>query len=248
MSYENNNQEIPSGSFIPATWPTAEELARATSSCLTKVFLRMFAALVVTAIAAYSVAASLTVQILIFGNMFVFFGLIIVEFILVIVISARINKLSPTAANVMFFLYAIINGLTLSSIFIVYEIGIIYQAFAVAALMFAAMALYGSTTRRDLTSIGSLCLMGLFGIIIASLVNIFFRSEMFDMMISYIGVFIFIGLTAYDTQRTKRMLADANSVSHAVAIQRISVIGALSLYLNFINLFLRLLRILGRRR
>ena len=248
---QNHDRNQPVGQandMFPSIWPSQEELDRAISSCLTRVFLRMFAALLVTAAAAYMVAVSASLQLLIFGNMFIFYGLIIAELGLVLIISAGIKKLSSSAANVLFFLYAIINGLTLSVIFLVYDIGVIYHAFAVAALMFAAMAIYGSVTRRDLTSIGSFCLMGLFGIIIASLANFFFRSEMLDTIVCYLGVLIFIGLTAYDTQRVKRMLASANAVSHEVAVKKVSVIGALSLYLDFINLFLRLLRIMGRRK
>ena len=250
QDYDQNNyqQGFPPGGSVPSMWPSQEELSRAVSSCLNRVFLRMFAALLVTAAVAYAVATSYSLQVFVFGNIAVFYALIIAELALVILISFRINKLSPAVANTMFFLYAIINGMTLSVIFLVYEIGIIYHAFAVSALMFAAMALFGAATKRDLSSIGSLCIMGLFGIILASVVNIFLRNEMLDMMVCYIGVFIFIGLTAYDTQRIKRMLGEANAMSHEVAIQRVSVIGALTLYLDFINLFLKLLRIMGRKR
>jgi len=249
--YSGNNNRYggqPSDLF-PSLWANEEELSRATSSCLTRVFLRMFAALLVTAASAFIVVGSVPLQNMIIGNQFVFFGLLIVQLILVFSISARIQRLSPVAANMLFFLYAALNGLTLSVIFFVYEIGIIYHAFAVAALMFAAMALYGTITRRDLTTIGSLCTMGLFGIIIASVANmLFFRNEMLFMMISYVGVLVFVGLTAYDTQKIKLMLRDAHADSHIEAIQKISVIGALKLYLDFINLFLMILRIMGRRR
>jgi len=208
----------------------------------------MFAALIVTAAAAYAVVESDALQQLVLGNVFVFYGLIIAELVLVIAISAGMKRLSATAANLLFFVYAVFNGLTLSVIFFVFEIGIIFHAFAVSALMFAGMALYGSITRRDLSSIGSICIMGLFGVIIASVANFFFVSDFLDAIICYVGVLVFIGLTAYDTQRIKRMLRDANADSHLEAIQKISVIGALTLYLDFINLFLKMLRILGRRR
>jgi len=208
----------------------------------------MFAALLVTAFAAFAVANSQPMVDLIFGNMMVFYGLIILELAIVVGISAGINKLSVPAANALFFLYAIINGMTLSVIFLVYNLGIIYHAFAVSALMFGAMAIFGTVTKRDLTSIGSICIMGLFGVIIASVANFFFRSAALESAVLYIGILVFIGLTAYDTQRIKRMLADANAVSAVVAIEKISVIGALTLYLDFINLFLKVLRVLGRRR
>jgi len=208
----------------------------------------MFAALLVTAAASFAVTQSIALQQFIYENSFVFFALIIAELALVIAIAAGINKLSVTTANVLFFVYALINGLTLSVIFFVYEIGIIFHAFAVSALMFAGMALYGTITRKDLSSIGSICIMGLFGIIIASVTNFFFRSDMLDAVICYVGVLIFVGLTAYDTQRIKHMLRDANAASHDEAEKKISVVGALTLYLDFINIFLKILRILGRRR
>ena len=252
-NYNNYNQNRnrhrkPASDMVSSMWPSKEELDRAVSSCLTQVFLRMFAALLVTAAAAYAVAVSRTLQGIIFSNTFIFYALIIAELGLVLLISAGINKLSSPAANALFFIYAIVNGLTLSVIFLVYDIGVIYHAFAVAALMFAAMAIFGAVTHRDLSSIGSICMMGLFGIIIASLANFFFKSEALDTVVCYIGVLVFIGLTAYDTQRIKRMLTSANAVSHEIAVQKVSVIGALSLYLDFINLFLRLLRIMGRRK
>jgi hypothetical protein len=235
--------------MYPPLWTSIEDLDRATTSCLSRVFLRMFVALLVTAAAAMAVVSSEALMALIFGNSYAMIGLIIVQVVLVIAISAGINRMSSAAANVLFFTYAIMNGLTLSVIFLVYELGIIYHAFAVSALMFAGMALYGTITRRDLSSIGSLCIMGLFGIIIASIANmLFFRSASIETAVLYIGVLVFVGLTAYDTQRIKRMLRDANAFSHDEAIKKISVIGALTLYLDFINLFLKILRILGRRR
>ena len=254
MAYNNNYDQrndqtgIQVMPILPTMWQSEEEMGRAVSSCLTRVFLRMFAALLVTAIAAYAVASSASIQLFIFGNTAVFFGLIIVELILVVAISAGINKLSPMTANVLFFTYAAINGLTLSSIFLVYSLGVIFHAFAVSALMFAAMAIYGAATRKDLSTVGSICFMGLIGVVIASVVNIFFMSEMLDIIVCYIGILVFVGLTAYDTQRIKRMLYSANAASHEVAIKRVSVVGALSLYLDFINIFLKILRLMGRRR
>lgn len=245
--YENQNEPGVSALF-PSLWATPEELDRAASSCLSRVFLRMFAALLVTAAASFAVVEYTALQAFIFNNTLVFYGLIIAELALVVAVSAGINRLSPIAANLLFFAYAIINGLTLSAIFFVYQLGIIFHAFAVTALMFAAMALYGTITRRDLASVGSLCFMGLFGVVIATIVNFFLRSDVIDSIICYVGVVVFVGLTAYDTQRIKRMLRDANAASHVEAIQKISVIGALSLYLDFINLFMKMLRILGKRK
>ena len=248
MLYNENQNGTRASELFPSLWGNPEDLERATSSCLTRVFLRMFAALLVTAATSFAVVNSRTMLTMLFSNYYAFLALVIAQLILVIAISARIHKISATTANIMFFAYAIMNGLTLSVIFLMYDIGVIYHAFAVSALMFAGIALYGAITHRDLTSIGSICFMGLIGIIIASLVNVFLRSDMMDIIISYVGVVVFVGLTAYDTQRIKRMLADANASSHTEAIKKISVLGALTLYLDFINLFLKLLRIMGRRK
>ena len=245
----NNNQN---GNFVntvlSSTWQNEAELEAAVNQCLARVFLRMFAALLVTAVTAYAVAASETILLLIISNRMIFFGIIIAQFALVIAISSRIEKMSATIANALFFLYAILMGVTMSFIFIAYEMGVIWNAFLISALMFAAMAAFGILTKRDLTSIGSFLFMGLIGVIIASVVNMFMRSEMLDFIISYVAVFIFLGLTAYNTQNTKNMLRQAKEASQHEAIARISVLGALSLYLNFINLFMRILAIMGRRR
>jgi len=246
--YNENQNGVQVSELFPSLWATPEELDRATSACLSRVFLRMFAALLVTAAAAFAVVESIALQQFIFGNAYIFYGLIVAELVFVIAVAAGINRLSPVAANILFFSYAILNGLTISVIFFVYEIGVIYQAFAVTSLMFAGMALYGTITRRDLSTIGSICFMGLIGVIIASLGNFFFRSDAIDSIICYVGVLVFVGLTAYDTQRIKRMLRGAHAVSHAEAIQKISIVGALTLYLDFINLFLKITRILGKRK
>jgi len=208
----------------------------------------MFIALLITAASAYAAFAIPALYLLVYDVPFVLYGVIIAELVLVIVVAACINKLSPTVANILFFTYAAINGLTLSFVFYTFNIGIVFHAFAITALMFAGMALYGAITRRSLASIGSICLMGLFGIIIASAVNFFFRSELVEAIVSYVGVLIFVGLTAYDTQRIKVMLSNACAADHTEAIKKISIVGALSLYLDFINLFLKILRIVGRRR
>jgi len=129
----------------------------------------------------------------------------------------------------------------MSAIFFAYSIGDIYRAFGITALMFLVMACFGALTRRDLTSIGSICIMGLFGIILASIINIFLKSSKFDYIISYVGILVFVGLTAYDTQRIKRMLIEAEETNQREAIKKISVLGALTLYLDFINLFIKIL-------
>ena len=246
--WNNNQNNNFVDSVLSPTWRDETELNAAVSSCLTRVFLRMFVALLITAATAYFVYTNGTILRLMQTNMLIFFGLIIAQFALVVAISARIEKMSVGTANALFFLYAILTGVTMSFIFIAYEIGIIWNAFLISALMFSAMAIFGALTKRDLTSIGSYLIMGLIGVIIASVVNMFLRSEMLDFIISYIAVFVFLGLTAYNTQNTKNMLRGAHESSQKDAIARISVLGALSLYLNFINLFMRILRIMGRSR
>jgi len=248
----NNNQygwqQPPPHELFPSLWGNQDELNRATSSCLARVFMRMFVALLVTAAVSFGISQTPGLALYLATNPFLLIGVIIAQFALVLILSFRVMKMSPAVSNVMFFFYAILTGVTLSFIFLAYTNATIFQAFAVSALMFAAMAIYGTITHRDLTRIGSLCFMGLIGIIIASVVNMFFLNDTVFMIINYIGVLIFVGLTAYDTQRIKRMLAEANETNQEEAIKKISVIGALILYLDFINLFLKILHILGRRR
>ncbi len=183
---------------------------------------------------------------LIFGNQLVFFGLIIGELALVIVLSAAINRLQASTATLLFFLYAGLNGLTLSVIFLAYTRASITSTFFVTAGTFAVTSLYGYTTQRDLTSWGSFFFMGLIGIIIASVVNIFLNSPMIYWLVTYAGVLIFVGLTAYDTQKLKQMAL--TGFADEETARKSAVMGALALYLDFINLFLMLLRILGARR
>jgi FtsH-binding integral membrane protein len=183
---------------------------------------------------------------LIFGNSLVFFGLIIGELALVIVLGAAINRLQASTATLLFFLYAALNGLTLSVIFLAYTRASITSTFFVTAGTFAVTSFYGYTTQRDLTSWGSFFFMGLIGIIIASVVNIFLHSPMIYWVVTYAGVLIFVGLTAYDTQKLKEMALAGFADDETE--RKGAVMGALALYLDFINLFLMLLRILGSRR
>jgi hypothetical protein len=175
----------------------------------------------------------------------IFYGLLIAEFVLVIALTAAINKISALTATLMFLLYSVINGVTLSAIFVIYTTSSIATAFFVTAGTFGAMAIYGSVTKTDLTKVGNICIMGLIGIIIAALVNIFLKNEMMEMIISIVAVLVFVGLTAYDTQKIKQMLwnAEVNDTT-----QKLAVLGALTLYLDFINLFLQILRLFGNRR
>ncbi|MBN1971515.1 MAG: Bax inhibitor-1/YccA family protein [Candidatus Delongbacteria bacterium] len=213
-------------------------------SFMTKVYGWMLAALLVTALTAVITIRSETLLLGIVQSP-MFYVLIFAELGLVFYFSARVHKMSITTATMVFMLYSVLNGMTLSVILLVYSIGVIYNAFLTSALTFGAMSVYGYVTKKDLTSWGSFFMMGLFGIIIASVLNFFIASTMIDGLITYLGVFIFLGLTAYDTQKLKKMYyqgADEESVS------KYALLGALTLYLDFINLFLMLLRLFGRGR
>ena len=234
--------------LFPSLWGSQEDLDRATTSCLARVFMRMFVALLVTAAVSFGIDQTMGAMNILENYPLLFFGVLIAQFILVLILSFRVMKMSPAVSNVMFFIYAILMGITLSFVFIAYELGTIFQAFAISALMFGAMAIYGTITKRDLTRIGTFLRMALIGLIIASVVNLFFLNETLFMIVNYVGVLIFVGLTAYDTQRIKNMLKEANAANEEEAIKKISVLGALILYLDFINIFLKILAILGRRR
>lgn len=182
-----------------------------------------------------------------YTNRIIFFGLLIAELAIVFILSARINKMSSTTATGLFLLYSALNGLTMSFVFIVYTSSSIASTFFVCAATFVACSVFGWTTKRDLTSLGGFLMMGLIGIIIASVVNLFIGSSAFGMIISYVGVLVFVGLTAYDTQYIKNMALSQPEGLEAGVLRRGAIIGALKLYLDFINLFLMLLRIMGNR-
>jgi hypothetical protein len=218
----------------------------ATSSFFPRVYGWMTAGLGLTALAAIFTLSSPTLLQAIFGNRLVFYALIIAELGLVIGLSAAINRISAGTAKMMFLLYSALSGVTFSAIFLVYTESSIASTFFVAAGTFGAMSLYGMVTRRDLTGWGSFLFMGLIGIIIASVVNIFLQSAMVTWVVSCVGVLVFVGLTAYDTQKLKRMAAAGFADDEAR--QKATILGALTLYLDFINLFLMMLRLMGNRR
>jgi len=221
-------------------------MSEAFPALMRKVYVWMTLALVITGVAAFGVATSPGVMSVIYGNQIVFWGLMIAELALVFSISGAINRLSLTTATLLFVLYSVINGVVLSSIFLVYTASSIASVFFITAGTFAVMAFIGYTTKTDLSSLGKILLMAVIGIIIASLVNVFFvKSTGFDLIISYVGVLVFVGLTAYDSQKIKQMLLMAPDAGEAS--QKLALLGALSLYLDFINLFIYLLRILGKR-
>ena len=209
-----------------------------------KTFGWMAMCLLITALTAMGfVNSGLFYQVATSGAMWL---LIIAELVLVFVLSARINKMSVTTATIMLIVYSALNGATLSFIFVVYSLGSIAKTFFITTGMFGVMALVGATTKRDLSKMGSILFMALIGLIIASLVNIFLHSSGLDWIISLIGVVLFTALTAYDVQRVKRLAAESDLYDDT-QVGRLAVISALSLYLDFINLFLYLLRFFGRK-
>lgn len=220
-------------------------LSAAFPALMRKVYLWMTMALVITGFTAYGVATSPAILSAILMNKMLFFGLIIGEFALVIGLSAAINRLSLSTATLMFVLYSVINGATLSVIFLAYTLSSIANVFFITAGTFAVMAFIGYTTKKDLSGMGKMLMMALIGLIIATVVNLFLRSTGLQLIVSYIGVLVFVGLTAYDTQKIKQMLMMAEDTGETA--QKIALLGALSLYLDFVNLFLYLLRIFGKR-
>jgi len=214
---------------------------------LRNVYLWMTAGLALTGVISFGIAGNPTMIRTLVSSPMLFFGLIIGEFALVLYLSARIMQMSASRATLAFAGYSILNGITLSVIFLAYTGAEISLAFFTAAGTFAGMSLYAMTTKRDLSGIGHYLIMGLWGIIIASVINIFLRSPSLYYMISYIGVFVFIGLTAYDTQMIKRWNDQYGASITEEQYVKLSILGALKLYLDFINIFLFLLRIFGRR-
>lgn len=212
---------------------------------LSRVYGWMTLALVISGVTAFLAATNETIIRLTIGNGFGFLILAVAELALVWWLTASIHKISSGAAFFAFILYSVLNGVTLSSVFLVYKIESIFMVFFISAGMFAAMAVYGTVTKSSLSSFGKYFAMALVGIIIASLVNFLLRSPMLDWFLSIITVVLFTGLTAYDAQK---MLAVSGNASDDEMFRKVSVIGALDLYLDFINIFLAMLRLFGRRR
>jgi len=202
----------------------------------------------ITGVVAYGVANSPGVTEVIFGSQLIFFGLIIAQLAMVFMISARIQRMQASTATMLFIVYSALNGATLSSVFLAYTQSSITSTFFICAATFTACSVYGWTTRRDLTTMGGFLTMGLIGIVIASVVNMFFQSGAVSTIVSYVGVLVFVGLTAYDTQEIKNMALSQPADIDAGAVRKGAILGALKLYLDFINLFLMLLRIFGGRR
>jgi len=216
------------------------------SQAMNRIFAWMSGALLVTALTAYTVSTTPSLLIPLYSNPWILFGLFLIQMVLVVSLSSMITQLDASAALIMFFVYAVLTGATLSGIFFVYTMTSIASTFLVTSGMFGGMALYGYTTNADLTSMGSLLRMTLWGLILAMLANFFFKSEMLDLITAVIGVVVFAGLTAFDIQQLKQL--SSYLISRGEEIDKVAIVGALKLYLDFINLFISLIRIMGVRR
>lgn len=236
--YENQfRNDSPSYNSYPS-------LATTVSNTMKKVYFKMTLALIVTALTSYFCASSAGFLTFLAANRWFMWVMVIGELALVFGLSAGIQRLSNSTATLLFYLFSVVNGMMLSTIFLAFSVGAIVKTFCITALTFGAMSIYGYFTTRDLSRVGSFLFMALIGLIIASLVNIFLHSSGLDWIISIAGVLIFVGLTAWDTQQIKVMAQQAP----AEATSRLATLGALSLYLDFINLFLYLLRFFGGNR
>ena len=215
---------------------------------LSRVYLWMTAALVISGGVAFTVSVSPQVVQFLFGyRMIPFIVLCVLEIVLVYWLSAKIRTMKVATAVIGFILYSVVNGLTLSAIFLVYNINSIFFVFLISAALFAVMALYGSITKTNLKSVGRYLFMGLVGLLIVSVVNIFLKSARIDWIVSIVTVLVFTGLTAYDAQKLLKASEVAESQEEDV-FQKASILGALELYLDFINIFLALLRLFGKRK
>jgi hypothetical protein len=219
--------------------------AEVAQAFIQKVYGWMSAGLILTGIIAYAIGASEAATAYVKANMPMVMILMIVEVVLVVYLSARIEKMSANIASFIFIAYAALNGVTLSIVFMIYTKGSIGLTFFVCSGMFAACSFYGWLTKKDLTSLGAFFFMGLIGLILALVANMFLQSALIDWAISCVGVVVFVGLTAYDTQKIKEMAATVPSGMDGDAVTRGAIIGALQLYLDFVNLMLHLLRFLG---
>ena len=218
--------------------------ARIEENVLAQAFIFMTIALIITAIASYITLHSPNLLYSIYTSSGLFYGLIIGEFVVVIVATRAMNRNQLVPSAILFVLYSGINGVVLSFIFLAYQLGSVFSIFIMSAVIFAITAVFGIVTKKDLSTIGNICFMGLIAIIVLSVANTFFlKSNGMDLVISAVGVFIFVGLAAYDSQKIKQMSAVSNSSN----ITTMALMGALMLYLDFINLFLRLLRLFGKR-
>lgn len=233
--------------------PNASEISvksqsLALSTLMTKVYLWMTLALGITALSAMFVASNLSWVEAIFGNDVLLWGILIAQIAIVITLDSRIDRLSFLIAGLLFGLYALLNGVILSCIFLVFKMDVITQAFVATTGTFGAMSLIGTFIKKDLSAIGRFCFMALIGLIVATIVNIFWTNDTLYWAITYLGVLIFCGLTAYDTQKIRGMMIECSAPDHYEVGMKLALLGSLALYLDFVNIFLYLVRLFGRRR
>lgn len=245
MNKYNLNQTARTIDYLPQGRALSNETF---STLLRNVYVWMSLALSITAFSALWVASSDLALNLFLGNPTSLLVLIIVQLGLALAFSWGLNRMSFPLASILFASYSFLTGVTCSSIFLIYTTESIVSTFFVTAGTFAGMSLYGYFTKKDLSSWGQYLIMGLIGIIIASLVNLFMNSETVMWVTTYIGVIIFVGLTAYDTQKIKNILADVSSEEMSESSMKLALLGSFILYLDFINLFIKLIRILGKRK
>ena len=229
----------------PPPFYTAERVADASyvSRIMKRVYLKMFLAMIVTAVTSYVCMNVPAVFLTLMSNSGLYFGLLIAEVVLVFVLAGALNKLSSPVASLIFYVYSILNGVVLSAILAAYTASSVFSTFVITAAVFGTMTVYGYVTKSDLSRVGTFLFMALIGLIICTIVNIFMKSSTMEWIISFAGVVIFIGLTAWDTQKIKQMAA----MTDGSQADKLATIGALSLYLDFVNLFLYLLRFFGNR-
>lgn len=230
---------------MPPAYYSQADVARQTNAVMKKVYVRMFIGLLVSAFCALGVASSPAAVSFIFGNTIVFWGMLIAMFAMAIMIPVRMHKMASGTVLMLFLVYAALMGTFMSSIFFAYKMSSIVATFFITAGTFGAMSVYGYVTKADLTKMGSFLMMALFGLIIAMVVNIFLKSAAMGYVVSIAGVLIFTGLTAWDTQQVKQLAAA--DIDPAVS-DKLATMGAMNLYLDFINLFLFILRIFGGNR
>ena len=229
----------------PPPFYTAERVADASyvSRIMKRVYLKMFLAMIVTAVTSFVCMNVPAVFFTLMNNSGLYFGLLIAEVVLVFVLAGALNKLSSPVASLIFYVYSILNGVVLSAILAAYTASSVFSTFVITAAVFGTMTVYGYVTKSDLSRVGTFLFMALIGLIICTIVNIFMKSSTMEWIISFAGVVIFIGLTAWDTQKIKQMAA----MTDGSQAGKLATIGALSLYLDFVNLFLYLLRFFGNR-
>lgn len=223
---------------------SVEKVATNVNKVMRLVYVKMLLAMLVTAVTSMYVTSNETLLMLIYGKPMVFVGLLISQVIVVISLLGRLQKMSTITASLLFYLYSVLTGVVFASILLVYTATSIANTFFITAGVFGAMSVYGYFTSNDLSKMGSLLIMGFLGLIICSVVNIFLKSQPMEWLISFVGVLVFIGLTAWDTQKIKAAAAHAEGDD----VKRLATIGALELFLDFVNLFIYLLRFFGNDR